>query len=621
MASKDSKPRRKSSLLDWSRLSSTGFASFAASLSTQPNQQYGSTQSLSKESDSQSISAMPPPSSGSISSSERVQAMSHGSKHKYRQRGDVTMSGWLFKRGNHIKNWRKRYFVLFKDGTLLGYKNEVTDNFEDPLNDFTVKDVQVMRAEKPRPNTFLVRGLQWTSVIERIFCTTSAEDRERWVDGLRNVAEAIKSDPNGLGMMDVTQLPLDTQPRMQMDVTSTAPSTSDMFGTTVADAGARQQKEQEQQDAMEITEIDGRSQEHSLITLNDFEFLKVLGKGTFGKVVLSRELRTNRLYAIKILKKEVILAKDELQHTMTENRVLQRCKHPFLTELTYSFQTVDRLCFVMEFAIGGDLYYHLNQEVQTKKEGFTEDRTRFYGGEIVLALGYLHDNNIVYRDLKLENLLLDRYGHIKIADFGLCKEDIAFGDRTRTFCGTPEYLAPEVLDDNDYGRSVDWWGLGVVMYEMMCGRLPFYSKEHEKLFELILSGNIRYPSKLSQEAQNLLCNLLVKTPSHRLGGGPNDARDIQAHPFFRPVNWEMLYRKEITPPFIPQLKSDTDTSYFDAEFTRENVQLTPPLHRDGSLSVVSELEEMQQNFVQFSFHNVYQSPEEDSMMRHIPHIP
>lgn len=130
----------------------------------------------------------------------------------------------------------------------------------------------------------------------------------------------------------------------------------------------------------------------------------------------------------------------------------------------------------MEFAIGGDLYYHLNKEVSVYHEGFSEDRTRFYGSEIVLALGYLHDNNIVYRDLKLENLLLDKDGHIKIADFGLCKEDISFSGRTRTFCGTPEYLAPEVLEDNDYGRAVDWWGLGVVMYEMMCGRLPFYSR-------------------------------------------------------------------------------------------------------------------------------------------------
>lgn len=172
----------------------------------------------------------------------------------------------------------------------------------------------------------------------------------------------------------------------------------------------------------------------------------MLGVGSFGKVILSKEKRSGKLYAIKILKKTVVVHKDEVAHTMTENRVLQKCKHPFLTELTYSFQTVDRLCFVMEFAIGGDLYYHLNREVKQKKVGFDENRSRFYGAEIIMALGYLHDNNIVYRDLKLENLLLDKDGHIKIADFGLCKEDISFQDRTRTFCGTPEYLAPEVLE-------------------------------------------------------------------------------------------------------------------------------------------------------------------------------
>jgi len=257
----------------------------------------------------------------------------------------------------------------------------------------------------------------------------------------------------------------------------------------------------------------------------------------------------------------------------------------------------------MEFAIGGDLYYHLNKEVSIYKEGFSESRTRFYGSEIVLALGYLHDNNIVYRDLKLENLLLDKDGHIKIADFGLCKEDISFSGRTRTFCGTPEYLAPEVLEDNDYGRSVDWWGVGVVMYEMMCGRLPFYSREHEKLFEMILQCAYRFPSRLSPEAKSLLSGLLVKDPNQRLGGGPDDAREIQAQDFFKPVDWEKLYRKEIEPPFRPQLSSDTDTSYFDQEFTREAVQLTPPPVRSGQLDTVDELEEINTNFVQFSFHH------------------
>ncbi|VDM61778.1 unnamed protein product, partial [Angiostrongylus costaricensis] len=233
---------------------------------------------------------------------------------------------------------------------------------------------------------------------------------------------------------------------------------------------------------------------------------------------------------------------------------------------SYSFQTADRLCFVMEFAIGGDLYYHLNQ-------GFSEPRTRFYGAEIVLALGYLHANNIVYRDLKLENLLLDKDGHIKIADFGLCKEEISFGDKTSTFCGTPEYLAPEVLEDNDYGRSVDWWGVGVVMYEMMCGRLPFYSRDHQKLFELIMASELRFPSKLSAEAKQLLTGLLVKNPTQRLGGGPDDALEVCQQPFFKSIDWEKLYRKEIEPPYKPSVQSETDTSYFD------KVRESPKLRR------------------------------------------
>jgi RAC serine/threonine-protein kinase len=513
------------------------------------------------------------------------------------------------KRGEHIKNWRPRYFILFKDGALLGFKTK-TDNYSEPLNDFTVKDVQLMKVDRPKPNTFLVRGLQWTTVIERMFHADTPESREAWINAIKLVSDNLKREEtiNGTDqeMMDVTQLP-------QADASSSggaapfAELQNGTFGaggggTTVATAGAQQQAQQFSHGTFrgDMQPVDAKK---SKITLEDFEFLKVLGKGTFGKVILCKEKRTNRLYAIKILKKEVIVAKDEVAHTLTENRVLQRCKHPFLTELTYSFQTSDRLCFVMEFAIGGDLYYHLNREVSLYKEGFSESRTRFYGGEIILALGYLHDNNIVYRDLKLENLLLDKDGHIKIADFGLCKEDISFGDRTRTFCGTPEYLAPEVLEDNDYGRSVDWWGVGVVMYEMMCGRLPFYSKEHERLFELILSGNLRFPSRLSAEAKSLLSGLLIKDPNQRLGGGPEDAREVQSQEFFKPIDWDKLYRKEVDPPFKPQLSSEIDTTYFDQEFTREAVQLTPPPARAGILDTVDELDEIQNNFVQFSFHN------------------
>uniref|UniRef100_A0A914IAD9 non-specific serine/threonine protein kinase n=1 Tax=Globodera rostochiensis TaxID=31243 RepID=A0A914IAD9_GLORO len=585
------------------------------------------------------LRSSPIPSLSSLGSENNLNSsrkMSTASQ-KVRTREDLVYEGWLLKRGEHIKNWRQRYFVLFRDGSLLGYKSKPSESFVDPLNDFTVKDVQLMKLDKPKANIILVRGLQWTTVIERMFCAETPELRDAWINAIKSVAEVLKRDDILHGcvqdqeMMDVSQLPQAMDPAcypwayapgggsIENGAISGSPGMAPYGGgtagggahTTVAAAGAAQLRQLQHEAAVkaaavaaapatagtaevvaaaekaaaELNKPDWQKQKRSKITLDDFEFLKVLGKGTFGKVILCREKRTKRLYAIKILKKEVIIQKDEVAHTLTENR------------------TTDRLCFVMEFAIGGDLYYHLNRQVGKYKEGFSESRTRFYGAEIVLALGYLHDNNIVYRDLKLENLLLDRDGHIKIADFGLCKEDISFSGRTRTFCGTPEYLAPEVLEENDYGRSVDWWGVGVVMYEMMCGRLPFYSKEHERLFELILQCALRFPSRLSPEAKILLSGLLVKDPNKRLGGGPDDYREIQATEFFRPIDWDRLYRKEIEPPFKPQLNSESDTSYFDAEFTREAVQLTPPAVRNGPLDTLDEMDEIQNNFVQFSFHH------------------
>nr|BAR42588.1 gag : akt fusion protein [Feline leukemia virus] len=330
------------------------------------------------------------------------------------------------------------------------------------------------------------------------------------------------------------------------------------------------------------------------VTMNEFEYLKLLGKGTFGKVILVKEKATGRYYAMKILKKEVIVAKDEVAHTLTENRVLQNSRHPFLTALKYSFQTHDRLCFVMEYANGGELFFHLSRE-----RVFPEDRARFYGAEIVSALDYLHsEKNVVYRDLKLENLLLDKDGHIKITDFGLCKEGIKDGATMKTFCGTPEYLAPEVLEDNDYGRAVDWWGLGVVMYEMLCGRLPFYNQDHEKLFELILMEELRFPRTLSPEAKSLLSGLLKKDPKQRLGGGAEDAKEIMQHRFFASIVWQDVYEKKLSPPFKPQVTSETDTRYFDEEFTAQMITITPP---DQGDSVEGEDSERRPHFPQFSY--------------------
>jgi len=225
-------------------------------------------------------------------------------------------------------------------------------------------------------------------------------------------------------------------------------------------------------------------------------------------------------------------------------------------------------------------------------------------GQIISAIDYLHKRGIIYRDLKLENLLLDKDGHIKIADFGLCKEDIQWGKTTKTFCGTPEYLAPEVLEDNDYGRAVDWWGVGVVMYEMMVGRLPFYNRDHDILFELILMEEVRFPKTITAEAKDLLGGLLIKDPLKRLGGGPEDAQAVKTHAFFNSINWSDLDKKRITPPFRPQVVSDTDTRYFDSEFTGESVELTPPDNFNSHL--ISSIPEDQDEdepgyFDQFSY--------------------
>lgn len=453
----------------------------------------------------------------------------------------IVKEGWLNKRGEHIKNWRQRYFFLQEDGTLLGFKTKPEHGLEDPLNNFTVKRCQILKTERPRPNTFIIRGLHWTTVIERTFNAQSASDREAWMEAIKQVSERISDNTSGR-CVEIQEA--DSVEQIQLKYSSDDDDTSQ---------GSRGTKKKRK------------------ITLDNFEFLKVLGKGTFGKVILCREKSSNHFYAIKILRKDVIIKRDEVAHTLTENRVLQVVDHPFLTYLKYSFQTNDRLCFVMEYVNGGELFFHLNQE-----RIFPEERAKFYGAEICLALGYLHERNIIYRDLKLENLLLDADGHIKIADFGLCKEDISYGSTTRTFCGTPEYLAPEVLEENDYGRGVDWWGYGVCLYEMMVGRLPFYDKDHDKLFQLIVCEDVRFPKTISQEARDLLKGLLHKDPNKRLGGGPGDVKEVQSHPFYITINWKLLEEKKLTPPFKPQVTSETDTRYFDREFTGESVQLTPP---------------------------------------------
>ncbi|KAM9360896.1 serine/threonine-protein kinase N2-like [Symphorus nematophorus] len=307
--------------------------------------------------------------------------------------------------------------------------------------------------------------------------------------------------------------------------------------------------------------------------MEDYKYISVLGRGHFGKVLLAEFKKTGKLYAIKALKKKDIVTRDEVDSLMSEKRIFEMInasRHPFLVNLHGCFQTSDHVCFVMEYLPGGDLMIHIHNNV------FTEAQTRFYSACVLLGLEFLHLNKIIYRDLKLDNLLMDADGFVKITDFGLCKEGMGHGDRTSTFCGTPEFLAPEVLTDDNYTRAVDWWGMGVLIYEMLVGESPFPGEDEEEVFDSIVNDDVQYPTSLPPGAVVIIQKLLKKNPLKRLGAGERDANEVKGEKFFETIDWEALLAKKLTPPFLPSIKESMDVSNFDSEFTRLQPILSPP---------------------------------------------
>ena len=308
------------------------------------------------------------------------------------------------------------------------------------------------------------------------------------------------------------------------------------------------------------------------IGLDHFNFLAVLGKGNFGKVMLAETKTAKSLYAIKVLKKEFIIENDEVESTRSEKRVFliaNKEKHPFLTNLHACFQTETRVYFVMEYVSGGDLMLHI------QRGQFGTKRAQFYAAEVCLALKYFHENGVIYRDLKLDNILLTLDGHIKIADYGLCKEDMWYGSTTGTFCGTPEFMAPEILLDKKYGRAVDWWAFGVLIYQMLLQQSPFRGEDEDEIYDAILADEPLYPIHMPRDSVSILQKLLTREPELRLGSGPTDAQEIMSHAFFRGVDWDDVYHKRVPAPFMPTIKGRADTSNFDSEFTSVTPVLTP----------------------------------------------
>uniref|UniRef100_A0A8C1EDS4 Protein kinase C n=1 Tax=Cyprinus carpio carpio TaxID=630221 RepID=A0A8C1EDS4_CYPCA len=283
-------------------------------------------------------------------------------------------------------------------------------------------------------------------------------------------------------------------------------------------------------------------------------------------VFLAELKGAGQFFAVKALKKDVVLMDDDVECTMVERRVLSLAwEHPFLTHLYCTFQTKENLFFVMEYLNGGDLMFH----IQTCHR-FDLPRSTFYAAEIVCGLQFLHSKGIVYRDLKLDNILLDIDGHIKIADFGMCKENIFGEARTCTFCGTPDYIAPEILLGQKYGISVDWWSFGVLLYEMLIGQSPFHGHDEEELFQSIRTDDPCYPRWLTRDARDILVKLFVREPERRLGVKGN----IRHHAFFRETDWIALEKRQVEPPFRPTVKSASDCSNFDKEFINEKPRLS-----------------------------------------------
>eukprot|EP00475_Leptophrys_vorax_P005233 TRINITY_DN1316_c0_g1_i1.p1 TRINITY_DN1316_c0_g1~~TRINITY_DN1316_c0_g1_i1.p1 ORF type:complete len:536 (-),score=158.35 TRINITY_DN1316_c0_g1_i1:35-1642(-) len=329
-------------------------------------------------------------------------------------------------------------------------------------------------------------------------------------------------------------------------------------------ASEQHDSDNEDQKDETVEELVNTSKDKKTVTVDDFDLLKVLGRGSFGKVLQVRKKDTGVIYAMKVLKKSYLVQRDQVEHTRSERKILEAMQHPFLMGLRYAFQTPTKLYLVMDFYRGGELFFHLKN-----KGKFSEDEAKIMIGEVAMALGHLHNLKFIYRDLKPENILMDDKGHVCLCDFGLSKDvDPNKGEFGTTFCGTPEYLAPEVIKGLSHDKAVDWWSLGILLYEIVIGIPPFYSQNVNEMYHKIQNAPLKFPASVSSAFRSLVVQLLDRNPATRLGavGGFDE---VKSHDFFNGIDWDLLLKKEVEPLYKPEIKSAADTSNFDPEFTTE----------------------------------------------------
>lgn len=428
--------------------------------------------------------------------------------------GLVKMSGWLIKRGHLLKNWKKRWFVL--DGPLLKYYR-VSGDKEQPAADPAMLELKgcialvrakcrTIASDDADGKPFAFRILPASKKLF-VICAADEEGRCRWVNAIR--ANAAGS--------------------------SALPGSSSKVASSSATSVA------------------------------DFELMRVIGRGTYGKVMQVRNRSNGDILAMKVLKKENVFARGDakdLQHTIAERNVLamlSQHQHPFVLGLRGAFHTPAKLYLLLDFCNGGDLYGLLSR---TKEKRLSEPSARFYAMELFLAIEHLHGLGLIYRDLKPENVLLGGDGHVKLADFGLSKE----GQTADTFCGTPVYLAPEIWARQTYGMEVDWWSLGCVLFEMICGIPPFWGESIREVYGKVTRAAPEFP-QMRPACKSLIQGLLESEPDHRLGS--EGGRAIRLHPFFQCTRWDDVLAKRIRPPFMPSTNSLMDAQNFSSSFTKE----------------------------------------------------
>ena len=355
---------------------------------------------------------------------------------------------------------------------------------------------------------------------------------------------------------------------------------SNIENTDIAQSMINTKNLESKSDQDVIEEIGNENlEEIEKITYDDFEPLKLLGTGSFGRVLLVRLKRNNKLYAMKVLSKTFIKKRHQEEHTKTERDLMVKINSPFVINIKFAFQDNSKLYIVTEFMQGGDMFFHLHEIGK-----FKEDRAKFYFIELTLALEFLHKNNMVYRDLKPENILMDSEGHIKIADFGLSKILENMDDKAYTLCGTPQYLAPEVLKKKGYDKNIDWWSLGCFLYEMLTGNLPFFIQKGAPLSIEMYCTPLKFPRGVNKLARDLIKKLLNTDPQKRLGTGLEDAESVKLHPYFQGIEWNKYQNREIKPPYIPSFSSETDLKYFDKMFTEEDIRSRRPTVRTRLVS-------------------------------------